>query len=105
MPKTVIQYVLGRLKDIGIDDIFAVAGDFAFPIHDAIVQDPDINYGTGPALIPNAVPNASRCGDGRLSRWPRVGASNWCNPANASSISDWTPAARITRQSAALVLR
>ena len=44
MPKTVIQYVLGRLKDIGIDDIFAVAGDFAFPIHDAIVQDPRINY-------------------------------------------------------------
>ena len=44
MPKTVIQHVLGRLKDIGIDDIFAVAGDFAFAIHDAIVQDPDINY-------------------------------------------------------------
>jgi indolepyruvate decarboxylase len=44
MPKTVIQHVLGRLKDIGIDDIFAVAGDFAFPIHDAIVQDPRINY-------------------------------------------------------------
>jgi indolepyruvate decarboxylase len=44
MPKTVMQYVLGRLKDIGIDDVFAVAGDFAFPVHDAIVQDPDINY-------------------------------------------------------------
>jgi indolepyruvate decarboxylase len=44
MPKTVIQYVLGRLKDIGIGDVFAVAGDFAFAIHDAIVQDPDINY-------------------------------------------------------------
>jgi indolepyruvate decarboxylase len=44
MPKTVIQHVLGRLEDIGIDDIFAVAGDFAFPIHDAIVQDPRINY-------------------------------------------------------------
>jgi indolepyruvate decarboxylase len=44
MPKTVIQYVLGRLKDIGVDDVFAVAGDFAFPIHDAVVQDPGINY-------------------------------------------------------------
>jgi indolepyruvate decarboxylase len=44
MPKTVMQYVLGRLKDIGIDDIFAVAGDFAFPIHGAIVQYPGINY-------------------------------------------------------------
>jgi indolepyruvate decarboxylase len=44
MPKTVIQHVLGRLKDIGIDDIFGVAGDFAFPIQDAIVQDPAINW-------------------------------------------------------------
>jgi indolepyruvate decarboxylase len=44
MAKTVIQHVLGRLNDIGIDDVFAVAGDFAFPIHDAIVQDPRINY-------------------------------------------------------------
>jgi indolepyruvate decarboxylase len=44
MPRTVIQHVLGRLKDIGIDDVFAVAGDFAFPIHDAIVQHPGMNY-------------------------------------------------------------
>jgi indolepyruvate decarboxylase len=44
MPKTVIQHVLGRLKDIGIDDVFAVAGDFVFPIDDAIVQYPGIDY-------------------------------------------------------------
>jgi indolepyruvate decarboxylase len=44
MPKTVIQHVLGRLKNIGIDDIFGVAGDFAFPIQDAIVQHPGINW-------------------------------------------------------------
>ena len=44
MPKTVIQHVLGRLKDIGIDDIFGVAGDYAFPIQDAIVQYPGINW-------------------------------------------------------------
>jgi indolepyruvate decarboxylase len=44
MAETVIQYVLGRLKDIGIDDIFAVAGDFAFPLDDAIVEHPGINY-------------------------------------------------------------
>ena len=44
MPKTVIQHVLGRLKDIGIDDIFGVTGDFAFPIQDAIVGDPRINW-------------------------------------------------------------
>jgi len=44
MPKTVIQHILGRLKDIGIADIFGVAGDFAFPIQDAIVQDAGINW-------------------------------------------------------------
>jgi indolepyruvate decarboxylase len=44
MPKTVIQHVLGRLKDTGIDDIFGVPGDFAFPVQDAIVQHPGINW-------------------------------------------------------------
>jgi indolepyruvate decarboxylase len=44
MPKTVIQHVLGRLKNIGIDDVFGVAGDFAFPVQDAIVQHPGINW-------------------------------------------------------------
>ena len=44
MPKTVVQHVLGRLKDIGVHDIFGVAGDFAFPIQDAIVQHPGINW-------------------------------------------------------------
>jgi indolepyruvate decarboxylase len=44
VPKTVIQHVLARLKDIGIDDIFGVPGDFAFPISDAIVKDPRINW-------------------------------------------------------------
>jgi indolepyruvate decarboxylase len=44
MAKTVIQHVLGRLKAIGVDDIFGVAGDFAFPVQDAIVQDSDINW-------------------------------------------------------------
>ena len=44
MPKTVIQHVLGRLKDIGIENIFGVAGDYAFPIQDAIVQHPGINW-------------------------------------------------------------
>src|SRR5580698_10507924 len=39
MPKTVIQHVLSRLYDIGVKDIFGVAGDFAFPIHDAICYD------------------------------------------------------------------
>ena len=36
METTVIQHVLSRLHDIGIRDVFGVAGDFAFPIDDAV---------------------------------------------------------------------
>ncbi len=36
MKQTVIEYVLGRIADLGIRDIFGVAGDYAFPIEDAI---------------------------------------------------------------------
>jgi len=35
---TVIEHVLSRLKDIGISKVFGVAGDYAFPIEDAIVK-------------------------------------------------------------------
>ncbi|WP_197687498.1 thiamine pyrophosphate-binding protein [Mycobacterium sp. MS1601] len=41
---TVIGYVLGRLHQIGVSDIFGVPGDYAFPVHDAIVAHPDINW-------------------------------------------------------------
>lgn len=41
---TVINYVLGRLKQIGVDDVFGVTGDFAFPVTDAIVTDPNVNW-------------------------------------------------------------
>ena len=44
MPGTVIEHVLGRLKSIGIDDIFGVPGDFAFPVNDAIVSNPGISW-------------------------------------------------------------
>jgi indolepyruvate decarboxylase len=44
MAETVIQYVLRRLKDIGVDDVFGVAGDYAFPVNDAIVEHPAINW-------------------------------------------------------------
>jgi indolepyruvate decarboxylase len=43
-PKTVIQHVLGRLKDIGVAHVFGVPGDFAFPIEDAIVDFPGIEW-------------------------------------------------------------
>jgi indolepyruvate decarboxylase len=44
MDKTVIQHVLSRLNDIGISDIFGVAGDYAFPVQDAICADPRFRY-------------------------------------------------------------
>ena len=43
-PTTVIEHVLSRLKDIGISKVFGVAGDFAFPIEDAIGRDPGIEW-------------------------------------------------------------
>src|ERR1700704_1092703 len=44
MSETVIEHVLGRLKTIGIDDIFGVPGDYAFSVQDAIVHDRHINW-------------------------------------------------------------
>ena len=44
MPETVIQYLLGRLKGLGIKDIFGVPGDFAFPINDAICDDKELRW-------------------------------------------------------------
>ena len=43
-PRTVVEHVLGRLKALGISEVFGVAGDFAFPIEDAIVGFPGINW-------------------------------------------------------------
>jgi indolepyruvate decarboxylase len=44
MTETVIQYVLRRLNEIGVGDVFGVAGDYAFPVNDAIVEHPAINW-------------------------------------------------------------
>lgn len=44
MTKTVIQYVLDRLKEIGISDVFGVPGDYAFPVNDAICNDPGLRW-------------------------------------------------------------
>jgi hypothetical protein len=43
------------------------------------------------------VERASRCGPGKSRTRSNIGAHNWCTPANASSISDSTPATRTTR--------
>jgi indolepyruvate decarboxylase len=44
MTQTVIQHVLSRLRDIGIRDVFGVPGDFAFPVNDAICNDPQLRW-------------------------------------------------------------
>jgi indolepyruvate decarboxylase len=41
---SVIDHVLGRLKAIGISEVFGVAGDYAFPVEDAIVPFPGIEW-------------------------------------------------------------
>jgi indolepyruvate decarboxylase len=44
MSKTVIEHVLSRLVEIGVDDIFGVAGDYAFPINDAVCENPQLKW-------------------------------------------------------------
>src|SRR6516162_4542373 len=44
MPQTAIQYVLSRLRQLGVSDVFGVPGDFAFPITDAICEDKNVNF-------------------------------------------------------------
>src|SRR5580698_11537214 len=44
MTMTVIQHVLSRLWDIGIDAVFGVPGDYAFPVNDAICDDTNIRW-------------------------------------------------------------
>lgn len=44
MTKTVIQYLLDRLKQLGVRDIFGVPGDYAFPINDAICNDHELRW-------------------------------------------------------------
>ncbi|MFW0929761.1 MAG: thiamine pyrophosphate-dependent enzyme [Providencia rettgeri] len=44
MSKTVIEHVLSRLNEIGICDIFGVAGDYAFPIEDAVCESKNMRW-------------------------------------------------------------
>ncbi len=44
MTYTVIRYLLDRLKQLGIKDIFGVPGDYAFPINDAICNDQELRW-------------------------------------------------------------
>lgn len=39
-----IEYVLSRLKEHGVTDIFGVPGDYVYPVLDGIIDDPDIEW-------------------------------------------------------------
>jgi indolepyruvate decarboxylase len=42
--RTVIKHVLARLKAIGISEVFGVAGDYAFPVDDAVIGTPGMDW-------------------------------------------------------------
>jgi len=44
MATRVIQHVLRRLIEIGVTDIFGVPGDYAFPVNDAICNQPGMRW-------------------------------------------------------------
>jgi indolepyruvate decarboxylase len=44
MSQSVIQYVLSRLKELGVAEIFGVPGDYAFPVNEAICNAPGMRW-------------------------------------------------------------
>lgn len=44
MGQTVVQHVLTRLRQLGVTDVFGVPGDYAFPVNDAITDDPSVRW-------------------------------------------------------------
>ena len=70
MSQTVIDYVLSRLKQLGLKDVFGVPGDYSFGISDAICTDPEVRWiGCSNEL------NAAFAADGyaRINGFARVG--------------------------------
>ncbi|MEU6496857.1 thiamine pyrophosphate-binding protein [Streptomyces sp. NPDC046984] len=41
---TVVQHVLNRLRDIGVQHVFGVPGDYVFPVNDAVAEHPDVEW-------------------------------------------------------------
>ena len=41
---SVARYLINRLSALGIDQVFGVPGDYAFPIDDAIEDNPDVHW-------------------------------------------------------------
>ena len=44
MSPSVVEYTLNRLADLGIEHVFGVPGDYAFPINDAVEVHPRLNW-------------------------------------------------------------
>ncbi|MGE4537723.1 MAG: alpha-keto acid decarboxylase family protein [Desulfovibrio sp.] len=44
MTATVVEYLMTRLKQIGVTDVFGVPGDFSFALNDAVDNDPDMRW-------------------------------------------------------------
>ncbi|ENU1228146.1 MULTISPECIES: alpha-keto acid decarboxylase family protein [Providencia] len=44
MNETVIEYILSKLYDLGIEDIFGVPGDYSFPINDTVCTTPYLRW-------------------------------------------------------------
>ncbi|MEX9942787.1 hypothetical protein AB7Z36_21265 [Providencia rettgeri] len=36
MKETVVEYILSKLYQLGIEDIFGVPGDYSFPVNDSV---------------------------------------------------------------------
>ena len=44
MSPSVVEYTLNRLADLGIEHVFGVPGDYAFPINDAVEVHPRLTW-------------------------------------------------------------
>ncbi|MGJ7506539.1 alpha-keto acid decarboxylase family protein [Variovorax sp. GT1P44] len=44
MTRSVIEHVLSRLHDIGVDAVFGVPGDYSFAVSDAVCNDPRLRW-------------------------------------------------------------
>jgi len=91
-----IRIRLADLAGTGPSSVLSVQnGTATIPIGrwEIMLQPPAGYYvsGASPSRSPNAPPSAARCGPGKRSSSPSIGAHNWCRAANASSISDSTP--------------
>ena len=83
MSQTVIEHVLSRLREIGIKDVFGVAGDFAFPIDDAVCSGEDMRWIGGCNEL-----NAAYAADGYARIHGMAALCTTCGVGELSAIND-----------------